>query len=154
MISNTKDPLIADVKLASPKGEPKPGTESATQLKNHSASKEPVEEKLKNDASVPAKKIPKSIQRPNLSASSKSKAVDGEMIAVVTDTTINENNFPLTDKVMIHEQKIRPIVGVITEASSVDVTKVRRKKSLRKLDSPESPPWQNTPNALVFARKK
>lgn len=73
---------------------------------------------------------------------------------IVKDLDFSEDEFLLPDDVTIHEEKIRPIVGVITEVYSGEVVKAKRKKSLHKLESVEPVPWESVPKALVFARKK
>ncbi len=73
---------------------------------------------------------------------------------IVADFELNEEEFLLPETDTIREQKIRPIVGVITKSHFEQVAKVKRKKSLHKLESLEPVPWENVPNALVFARKK
>lgn len=73
---------------------------------------------------------------------------------IIADLEITEEEFLLPEEETIQEQKIRPIVGVITESYAVDVAKVKRKKSLHKLESLEPVPWEGVSNAIVFATKK
>ncbi len=73
---------------------------------------------------------------------------------IIADLEITEEEFLLPEEETIQEQKIRPIVGVITESYAGDVAKVKRKKSLHNLESLEPVPWEGVSNAIVFARKK
>ena len=82
------------------------------------------------------------------------QAVNPIVEPIIADLEITEEEFLLPEEETIQEQKIRPIVGIITESYSGDVAKVKRKKSLHKLESLEPVPWESVPNALVFARKK
>jgi len=82
------------------------------------------------------------------------QAVNPIVEPIITDLEIKEEEFLLPEEETIQEQKIRPIVGVITESYAVDVAKVKRKKSLHKLESLEAVPWDGVSNTIVFARKK
>ena len=73
---------------------------------------------------------------------------------IIADLEITEEEFLLPEEKTTQQQKIRPIVGVITESYAVDIAKVKRKRSLHKLESLEPVPWEGVSNAIVFARKK
>ena len=72
----------------------------------------------------------------------------------VTNNQIFEDDYLLVDAVTVPEQKIKPIVGVITESYSEDMANVKRKKRLRKLKPSDQTPWEDPKNALVFAMRK
>ena len=60
----------------------------------------------------------------------------------------------LPEEVTTKEQKIRPIVGVIVESDLTLVAKTKRKKSLRKLESSGTVPWEDPESPLVFMVRK
>jgi hypothetical protein len=72
----------------------------------------------------------------------------------VTNNQISEDAYLLVDAVTVPEQKIKPIVGIITESYSEDIANVKRNKRLRKLKPSEETPWEDPKNALVFAMRK
>lgn len=89
-----------------------------------------------------------------LSVNHKEEEVKLTIEPIVANLEFKEDDFLLPEVQTVREQKIRPIVGVIIEPYPEAVAKVKRKKSLHKLESLEPVPWENVPNALVFARKK
>jgi hypothetical protein len=72
----------------------------------------------------------------------------------MNDIKIQKEEPVATEEATIPEQKIRPIVGVITGSSSENVVTVKRKKRLHKLKSPDPMPWEDPGTALVFAVRK
>lgn len=89
-------------------------------------------------------------------AQHETKNVDADAVIepLLTDIKIRAEEFLLPEEMMVPEQKIRPIVGVITESYSENVANVKQKKPLRKLASPDPVPWEDPANALVFAVRK
>ena len=108
---------------------------------------------MENKAEGPRKKISKGVRKTTSLVQQQTTDVVAVIEPVAADQ-IQVIEFLLPVEAIVHDEKIRPIVGVITESYSEDVANVKRKKSLRKLESPELVPWENMPNALVFARKK
>jgi len=103
---------------------------------------------------APIAKIKQHMSKNILSVEPEERVVSPIDEPVVTDLEIKEEEFLLPEEETIHEPKVRPIVGIITESYPGDVAKTKRKKSLHKLESLEPVPWESVPNALVFARKK
>ncbi len=111
---------------------------------------EQTDQNLKIDATVPRKSFRKTVS----STHQQLKPVDAVIEPLVAQIEIQEEEFLVPENVTIRKKKIRPIVGVIIESYSEDVANVKRKKPLRRLESAVPVPWDNVPNALVFARKK
>jgi len=145
---------VTDAKTISAQEETGPEKKSVAPEKSQNQLPEQTAQNLENNAAVPARKIPDSFRETSSSAQQQTKPVDAMIEPLVTEIEIQEEEFLLPENISVHEEKIRPIVGVITESYSEDVANVKPKKSLRKLESPEPVPWDNIPNALVFARKK
>lgn len=147
--NEVKSPVTdATITSAQEATEPEKKSVIAEESQNHLPEQNP-----KNKTAVQAREIPNSFRK-TTSIQQKTKPIDAEIEPVVIDIEIQEKEFLLPLEDTVHEQKIRPIVGVITESYSEEVANVKRKKSLRKLESPEPVPWENITKALVFARKK
>jgi hypothetical protein len=153
LIPNEVKPQITDGKIMSTQEATEPEKKSVMPKESQNQLPEQTSQTLENNAAAHVKNIPKSFQE-TISLQQETKDVDAVIEPVVTDVELQGKEFIIPNNVAVHEEKIRPIVGVITESYSEDVASVKRKKSLRKLESPEPVPWDNIPNALVFARKK
>jgi hypothetical protein len=154
LIPKDERPKVTDAKMMSAQEATEPETKSVIPNKNQNNLSDQTAQNLENNAKVPARNIADSFRETSSSVQQTTKHVDAVIESVVTQPEIQEEEFLLPENVTFHEEKIKPIVGVITESYSEDVANVKRKKSLRKLESPEPVPWDNIPNALVFARKK
>lgn len=154
LIPNEVKPQLTDVKIRSAREAIEPEKKSVIPQESQNHLPDQTTQNLENKAKVPPKNIPNRFRETSLPVQRKTKPADAVIEPVITDIEIHDIEFQLPHEVTVHEQKIRPIVGVITGSRSVDIANVKRKKSLRKLESPEPIPWENIPNALVFARKK
>jgi hypothetical protein len=152
-IPNEVKPQITDEKSFSSQEVTGP-EKSVVPEKSQNELPEHTSQNLEDNATVSRKKIPNGFRKTTSLVQQQTKHGDAVIEPVVTEIEIQEEEFLLPENVTVHEEKIRPIVGVIIESYSEDVANVKRKKSLRKLESPEPVPWDNIPNALVFARKK
>ena len=147
-------PKVNDGRIISAQEAKEPEKKSVTPEKSQNQLPEQTVSKLENSATGQVKEIPNSFRKTISLVQPKPKHVDAMIERLVTDMEIQEKEFLLPVEVTVHEEKIRPIVGVITESYAEGVANVKQKKSLHKLKSPEPVPWENIPNALVFARKK
>lgn len=153
LIPNKVKPQVTDAKIMSAREATEPEKKSVIPEKSQNHSPYQTAQNSENNATVPAKEIPNTFRKTISLVQQETKDVDAVIEPVVTEIKIQEKEF-LFPEDTVQEQKIRPIVGVITESYSEDVANVKQKKSLHKLESPEPVPWENFPNALVFARKK
>ena len=106
-----------------------------------------------NTAMVPVTKIPDSSRDTTQPAQSDIQFIDATA-EPVADIQIPVEDLLLAEEVTVPEQKIRPVVGIITESHSEPAANVKRKKRLRKLEPSDQTPWENPGNALVFAMRK
>jgi hypothetical protein len=153
ILDDVKPQLTDAKKKISAREAIEPEKKSVIQEKTQKPLPDETAQNPENDAAVQARDIPNRLRKTVSSAKQETKDVDAGIEPVVTDIEIEDKEFLLPPEVTVHEEKIRPIVGVITESYSEDIANVKRKKSLRKLESPSPIPWENIPNALVFARK-
>ncbi|MDQ2656207.1 MAG: hypothetical protein M3Y60_02215 [Bacteroidota bacterium] len=79
---------------------------------------------------------------------------DPDLEPVVTDIEIQKAETAVVEEVAIQERKIKPVVGIIIEFPEKNIASVKRKKRLRKLNSPDPQPWVDPGTALVFAVRK
>lgn len=154
LIPNEVKPQVTEAKIRSAQEATEPGKKSVIPQENQNHLPDQTAQNLENKAMVPARKIPNRIRENSSSVQQKTNPVDAVIEPVVAEIEIHDIEFQLPPEVTVREQKIRPIVGIIIESHSEDVANVKRKKSLRKLEASEPVPWENIPNALVFARKK
>jgi hypothetical protein len=154
LIPNEVKPQVTDAKTISAREVTEPEKKSVVPEKSQNRLPDQPTQNSKNNATVPAKEIPNTFQKTIPLVQQETKDADAEIEPKVTEIKIQEEEFLFPAKDTVHETKIRPIVGVITESYSEDVANVKQKKSLHTLESPEPVPWKNFPNALVFARKK
>jgi len=154
LIPNGVKPQLTDANIKSGREATAPEKKSVIPEKNQNPLPDQTAQDPKDNATVPATEIPKGIFETTSLVSREMEDVDAVIEPIVMDIIIQEEEFLLPDEVSVHKQKIRPIVGVIDESYSAEVATVKRKRSLRKLQPPENIPWENPPNALVFARKK
>jgi hypothetical protein len=154
LIPSEVKPQVNDARIISGQKAKEPEKKSVIREKSPNQLPDQTVSHLENSATVRASDIPNSFRKTTSLVQQKPKHVDALIEPVVTDIEIQEKEFLLPVEVTVHEEKIRPIVGVITESHSEGVANVKQKKSLHKLKSSEPVPWENIPNALVFARKK
>lgn len=147
-------PQVTDVKVLSAQEAAEPEKKSVLPKETQHHLPEQTAQTVENKAAVLANDIPNSGPKTISPTQQDTKGVDAAIEPVVTKIEIQAEELVLPENVTVHEEKIRPIVGVIIKSYTEDVANVKRKKSLRKLESPEPVPWDNIPNALVFARKK
>lgn len=153
LIPNGVKPQVTDATIMSGRGATQPEKKTVLPEKNQNPIPDQPAQDPKNNATVPSTENPKTIEKTSFVLRA-TKDADAVIEPVVTDIKIQEEEFLLPEEVSVHEQKIRPIVGVINESYSGDIATEKRKRLLRKLQSPGPTPWENPPNALVFARKK
>ena len=154
LIPSKVKPQVNDASMISAQKAKEPEKKSVIPEKSRNQLPDQTASDLENNATVRARDIPNSFRKTTSLVQQKPTHVDAVIEPVVTDIEIQEKEFLLPVEVTVYEEKIRPIVGVITESYSEGVANVKQKKSLHKLKSPQPVPWENIPNALVFARKK
>ena len=154
LIPTEVKPRVNDAKIISAQEAKEPEKKSVIPEKIQHQLPDQAADNLKNSATVRARDISNSFRETTSLVQQKTTHRDAVIEAVVTDIEIQEEEFLIPLEVTVDEEKIRPIVGVITESYSEGFANVKQKKSLHKLKSPEPVPWENIPNALVFARKK
>lgn len=106
-----------------------------------------------NTAMVPVTEIPNSPRNATQPAQLEIQPID-VTAEPVDGIQITEEDLLVPEEVTVPEQKIRPVVGIITESYSETVVNVKQKKRLRKLEPSDKTPWENQGNALVFAMRK
>jgi hypothetical protein len=154
VISNEVKPQVTDAKIISAQEAREPEKKSVIPQEDKNQLSDQTAQNLEDRGMVHSRDIPNSLQKPTSSVQEKTSHVDAVIEPLVIDIEIQEKEFLVPVEVTVPEKKIRPIVGVIAESYSEGVANVKQKKSLHKLKSPEPVPWENIPNALVFARKK
>ena len=153
-LQNEVKPQTTDAMIMSAREATEPEKKSVIPEESLKSLSNQAAQNPENKAAIPLKETLNNTRKTTSPAQQEIKDVDAVIEPIVTDIEIAEKEFLLPPVVTVHEEKIRPIVGVITESYAEDISNVKRKKSLRKLESPEPVPWENIPSALVFARKK
>ena len=152
-IPNEKKPQVADAK-ATPRQEETQSESTVTSERSKDQPTAPVASGLDFADTAPQKKLfTNSTDTP---ASPKLEIQNLDVIAepVLPDIQLPEELFLIREEVEIPAQRIRPVVGVITGSHSENITKVKRKKRLHKLEPSPTVPWDDPGNALVFTVRK
>lgn len=148
-IAHEVKPPFTDVKTP-PQIQPDELTTPVTAGKKHDRASEPV--LVDPDNTKVAVVIEKPDTNGNIAQPTQSELPDMVPIAEpVSELQIPVENREIAETLTVPEQKIRPVVGIITESYPDNLANAKRKKRLRKLKPSDPMPWEDPNNALVFA---
>lgn len=154
LIPNDIKPQVTDAKAKSGQ-EATRSERSVVPEENQDYALDPTVNHLENTATRPVAKIPNNLLETTKAIRHETKGVDAVTELALADIKIRAEEFLLPEVVTAsEEEKIRPIVGVITESYPGNVANVKQKKSLRKLEPTVPGPWEDPRNALVFVVRK